>query len=403
MAGTTKGYSISEIQQGPGDLWIIGTAPNDAAVRLTLASDGTPDSTAHPGSYHLGGVMSAINTTVKPKITEIGLDQYDAPVDAFLAELDAKVEAPMAQLESQKLQWALGVGTYATGSGYKQVTWGGTLIVPKVCLAVISPSTVSAGNFVVALMYVAVPAGGFSFTMGRAKQAEYKAQFQGLSDVARTAGKQIGVIYTTLTAPVGGTPTAKNTAVAEIYEGAADLWLISPAPVDATARVTLDATTLTPDSTQHAGAVGLGMTTGPVTFSVTPKLDLVKMDQFDGPVDARLNSISAKIEAEMGQMSMDKLARALGVGNYTLSGGSYAQCTFGGTNQPPAICVAAIGAKRSDTTKAAVACLYRVNAAEGITWSASRTKASTYKVSFTGQADITRTAGKQVGIFHEMI
>ena len=46
MAGTTKSYTPAEIVQGPGDLWVIGQAPSDANVRLTLASDGTPDSTA---------------------------------------------------------------------------------------------------------------------------------------------------------------------------------------------------------------------------------------------------------------------------------------------------------------------------------------------------------------------
>jgi hypothetical protein len=130
---------------------------------------------------------------------------------------------------------------------------------------------------------------------------------------------------------------------------------------------------------------------------------VIKADQFDGPIDAYVGTMAAKIEAEMSQSSMDKLARALGVGNYTLSAGAFAQCTFGGTNQPPAICVAAIGLKRADTTKAVVGCLFRVNAQDGIVWSASRTKQSTYKVMFNGLADTTRTLGKQVGIYHEMI
>jgi hypothetical protein len=33
----------------------------------------------------------------------------------------------------------------------------------------------------------------------------------------------------------------------------------------------------------------------------------------------------------------------------------------------------------------------------------SRKKASTYKVSFSGLLDPTRIAGKQIGVFHEMI
>ena len=403
MAGTAKAYTPSEIIQGPGDLWVIGGVPSDANVRLTLASDGTPDATTHPGSVHLGAVQGAITTTVKPKLVAITADQFDCPVDAYVSELDAKVEGTMAQMEATKLQRAVGVGAYSTGSGYKQVTFGGVLTVPQFCLALISPSRANPNQYVISVLYVAVATGGFSVALGRAKAADYKASFTGLADVTRTAGKTIGVLYQTLANASGGTPTAKSTLVAEIYQGPADLWLVSPAPTDAAMRVTLDAATLTPDSATHGTSMHLGLTTGAVTFKVAPKIDFIKSDQFDAPIDAFVATMSASIEAEMSQSSMDKLARALGVGNYTLSAGVFAQCTFGGTNQPPAICVAAIGLKRSDTTKAVVGCLYRVNAADGITWSASRTKASSYKVLFNGLADVARTAGKTVGIYHEMI
>jgi hypothetical protein len=257
--------------------------------------------------------------------------------------------------------------------------------------------------YVVSILYVGVSTGGFALALGRAKAASYKASFTGLSDPGRTPGQQIGVLYQTLVAASGGTPTAKANDPAQIYEGPADLWLVSPAPTDATMQVTLDAATLTPSSAAHAGAVHLGMTTGAITLTVQPKIDLIKADQFDAPIAAIVGSITAKIEAEMLQSAMDKMARALGVGTYSLSAGNYAQCTFGGTNQPPSICVAVIGQKRTATTKAVVGCLYRVNAADGITWTAQRTKANSYKLGFTGQSDVTRTAGRQVGIFHEMM
>ena len=403
MAGTVKGYAPSEIIQGPGDLWVIGTPPSDANVRITLASDGTPDATAHPGSIHLGAMAAAVTTTVKPKLVSITADQFDCPVDAYVSELDAKIDASMAQMEATKLQRAVGVGVYSTGAGYKQVTFGGVLTVPQMCLAVISPTRANPNQYVISLLYLAVATGGFSLALGRAKAADYKASFTGLSDPTRTAGKQIGVVYQTLANASGGTPTAKSTLASEIYQGPADLWLVSPAPTDAAPKVALDGATLTPDSATHGASAGLGLTVGAVTFKLTPKIDFIKVYQFDWPVDAYVATMSASIEAEMSQSAMDKLARALGVGNYTLSAGAFAQCTFGGTNQPPAICVAAIGLKRSDTTKAVVGCLYRVNAQDGITWSASRTKASTYKVLFNGLADVARTAGRTVGIYHEMI
>ncbi len=180
----------------------------------------------------------------------------------------------------------------------------------------------------------------------------------------------------------------------------------SASPTDAAVRVTLDAATLTPDSTAHASAKHLGATAGEITLTVTPKIGFLRMDQVDASVDVFIESLEAKIEAEMNQSEMQKLSRALAIGSYSGNATpptTWAQVTFGGVDQPAAFCVAAIAKKRSDTSKAAVACLYRVQPTSGIDITMSRKKASTYKISFTGLLDPTRTAGKQIGVFHEMI
>lgn len=403
MAGTAKDIQATEIHQGPGDLWVITTPPVDAAPRLTLASDGTPDSVTHGACVHLGAIQSAITTSVKGKIGMIALDQFDAPLDGFVTDLEASIEAEMAQTEAAKLQRALGVGTYATGAGYKHVTFGGTLAVPTVCVAAISPKRTASTKHIVATLFSAAAVGGFDVKFGRAKSSSYKLKFQALSDLTRTAGKQVGIVHETLAAASGGTPIAKDFTVAEIYQGPADLWLIDPAPTDGATRVTIDAATLTPDATAHANAKHLGGTMGEVTMTVTPKIGYIRLDQVDAAVGVFVEALEAKIEAEMSQSEVLKLSRALGIGNYTTSPGAYSQVTFGGVDQPPAICIAAIAKKRSDTTKAAVMCLYKVLSVGGIGITMSRKKQSTYKVSFTGLLDPTRTAGKQIGIFHEMI
>jgi hypothetical protein len=406
MAGTTKDITPAEVHQGPGELWVIGTPPVDATPRLTLASDGTPDSATHGTCVHLGAIKSAITTAVKPKIGLIGLDQYEAEFDGYVTDLEATIEAEMAQTESAKLQRALGVGTYSTGSGYKQVTFGGNLAVPTACIAAISKKRVSGTKYIVATLFQAAAIGGFQVVFGRAKESSYKAKFQGLADLTRTAGKQLGVVHETLTDAAGGTPTAKDLSVNEMFQGTGDLWLIDAAPTDVATRVTIDAATLTPDATAHANAKHLGGTTGEITMTVTPKLGFGRMDQPDAPIYVFIDSLEAKIEAEMAQTEVQKLQRALGVGTYlgdAIPATTWKQVTFGGTDVPPVYCIAAIAKKRSDLTKAAVMCLYRVNSVGGIEITMSRKKQSGYKVSFTGLLDLTRTSGKQIGIFHEMI
>ncbi len=402
MAGIAKDIKPTEVHQSPADLWVIGTPPADGTPRLTLAADGTPDSVTNGACVHLGALAQAV-TRVKPKIAPIALDQFDAPIDGYATELEAALEAEFYQTEMQKLQRALGVATYSAEAGYKQIVFGGTLTVPTMCIAAISAKRENPLRHLVSVLFKAAATGGFQLSLGRSKANSFKCAFQGLADVARGAGKQVGTIYETLADAAAGTPSAKAFSVTEIQQGPAELWLIDPAPTDAAVRVTLDALTLTPDAAAHANAKHLGGTEGPVTLTVSPKVSFIRMDQFDAPVDATVESIEAKLEATMSQASVEKLALALAVGNYTLTAGAHAQATFGGTSQPPALCIAAIAPKRNDPTKAFGACLFRVHSMDGIEIATSRSKAATYKVTFTGMTDVTRTAGKQIGAVWETV
>jgi hypothetical protein len=350
---------------------------------------------------HLGALQDC-TTTIKPQVNMISLDQLDAPFDLYLGNLDAQLSATFAQTEMSKLARALGVGTYATASGYKQVTFGGTLVVPTYCLAAISPTRAAALKHVVSVLFSAAPAGGFQVIFGRGAPSLYKAKWIGLGDTARAAGKQVGNLYVTLTNASGGTPTANAFSLSEFHQGPGDLWILPDGPTNAEERVTLDATTLTPDATAHVGAIHLGATAGPITLSVVPKISMIKIDQTDSPIGVFVESIEASIECELSQIGVDKLQYALGVGSYTADA-AYKQLTFGGAANPIPFCVAGIAPKRSDATKAFVACLYRVMSTEGVEIKMSRKSPMTYKVKFTALSDPTRTAGKQMGIVHETI
>jgi len=409
-AGTAKDINVIEKHQGPGDLWVITTPPVNATPRLTLASDGTPEKTAHGTCVHLGAIQSAITSMVKGKMAMIDLDQHDAPIDCYPTDLEASIEAEMAQTAAAKLQRALGVGVYSAPTGFKQTTFGGLLVVPTVCISAISPKRTAAAKHIVATLFSAVAVGGFSVSFGRAKTSTYKAKFVGLADLdataARVVTKQVGCWHETLADASSGTVNTKDFTVGEIYQGPADLWLVDAAPADGSEKVTLY-TDLTPDSSVHTACKHLGGTEGEITMTVTPKIGFGRLDQVDAPVYAFVESIEAKIEAEMSQTEMLKLSRALGCGTYaedtTPTPVAWKQLTFGGSTPAAAICIAAIAKKRTDATKVAVMCLYKVQPTSGIEVTMSRKKASTYKVSFSGMLDPTRTAGRQMGIFFETV
>jgi hypothetical protein len=200
-APTAKGYDITAIHQGPGDIWIIGGGPpSDSAQRLTLDEpSGTPDTTAHPASICLGTTESGITFTTKVKLSDITVDQAESPVDAYMDQLECTIEAELSQQSVDLLQNALTTGVYSTASGYKQLTFGGVSIVPNVCVAAITPKRTGTTLWIVSMLYKVVSKGGITIMSMRNKKSTHKIQFTGMSDLTRTAGRQIGVHYETLT------------------------------------------------------------------------------------------------------------------------------------------------------------------------------------------------------------
>jgi hypothetical protein len=387
-------------------LWAVTTAPADATPRLTLAADGTLDSGTNAGT-HLGLAEGATTFAGKTKMEHIAADQADGPVDAYMPEMDASIETTLEQLNAIKLQRMLGVGVYSTAAGYRQMTLGGITAVPSVCLAVISARRDLANAYVYSMLFKAISTGALALAFGRAKPTSYKATFKGLTDPTRTAGRQIGLTVNQLVATAGGTATARDFTPGEIQQGPADLWIIGTPPNDTAQRLTL-ASDLTPDSVAHPNSLCLGLTESAITMTITPKIELIKADQADGAVDAYCTALETKLEATLNQAALAKLTQALGLGTgaYAIDAGGtpgWEQVGVGGLALPSQIAVAAIAPKRSDGTKAWVGLLYKVISGDGVSLVISRAKPGTYKVTFTGLADLSRTAGRQQGIVYETI
>jgi hypothetical protein len=196
VAATSKAYDVTAIRQGPGDLWIIGSPPDNSTVRLALTS-GTPDSVTHANSICLGLTEGPIKVTFKDKLSEIRVDQADGPVGVYKEQVEAMIEAELTQQSVDLLQQALTTGTYSTASGYKQLTIGGVSEVPTAAFAVITPKLGGGGLYTVSLIYKGYVEGLLEASSGRAKKSTHKITIKGLTDLARTAGKQIGVHYET--------------------------------------------------------------------------------------------------------------------------------------------------------------------------------------------------------------
>lgn len=181
--------------------------------------------------------------------------------------------------------------------------------------------------------------------------------------------------------------------------------MLPTAPADSSApQITLDLPSGTPDATTYPTAICLGTSEAGIDFTIKEKFNDISADQFDAPIDSYKESTEGMMEAELSQQSVDLLQYALGTAVYsTVASPGYKQLTFGGISVVPTLCVAAITPKRTGTNLYIVSVLFRVASKGGITIIEGRKKKSTHKIQFAGQADITRTAGRQIGVHYETI
>ena len=170
-----------------------------AAPQLTLATDGTPDATAHPASIHLGAHESAVTFAVTPKMDDIMIDQADGAVARFMPSTEMSLEVELKQLDATIMQYCTPAATFSTAAGYNQLTFGGQAPAALVnyCVAFVAPKRQVAGKYIVSIIFLAQGIVGLNTQVGRAKASTYKAQFKGLTDMTRTPGRQIGVWYET--------------------------------------------------------------------------------------------------------------------------------------------------------------------------------------------------------------
>lgn len=200
-AATPTNFNITKIHQGPGNLWIIGGGVPDSATPQLTMTGGTPDSIAYPLSIHLGATEAGITVVVKPKMEDIKIDQADAPVARYMTALDMSMEADMSQLDPTIIANALPFATFSTqvSPGYNQLTFGGLLgPVPNLCVAMIAPKRTSPLLYIVSILFNGQGTIGLSTVIGRSKPSGNKAKFDGLADITRVAGRQIGVVYETI-------------------------------------------------------------------------------------------------------------------------------------------------------------------------------------------------------------
>lgn len=194
MAATADSYRQDQIILGAGRLYgQVGVPANDARLALTSL---TPDSAS--GAVHLGATKSGAVLTVTTTFQEYFVDEFPDPLIVNLEQTGMMLEGELAGGGDMQLLEYLspGAGTYATGSGYNQLSIGRRAITYQgVC--VVAPRADDSTKVIVAHIYKAINHAGLKANFGRKEQSYTPFQFKGYAITTRDADDTLGMIYTT--------------------------------------------------------------------------------------------------------------------------------------------------------------------------------------------------------------
>ena len=193
MAGTAKTYNSAKIMANSADVWIDVQVPSSGA-RMTLDDPtGTPDSAASPNAKHLGLTEKGSTVSFKTEVQSFEADELTSPWKQQLSNEEATIKGNFLQIEDWTI---LGLitpgGTKSVGAGYEQLTFGGSTTVVTKSIALIAPSALNAGKWVVFHLYKAFNKAGIELALSRKDFSKVPYEFSGLSDTARPQGDQVG-------------------------------------------------------------------------------------------------------------------------------------------------------------------------------------------------------------------
>lgn len=192
MAGTSKAYNTAMVELGPGDIWLNVATPGTGA-RVTIHTDGTPESVANPSAKHLGMTLEGARLIYTPGLTNYESDEQTAAIITQLSGEEARIEGSSLQiLDTALMTYLMAGATYAAGAGYESNTLGGKQTVATFSVLYVAPIYADTSKFLVVSLYKAYNAAGWQADLSRKKMAAVPFNFFGLSIASRAAGDQLG-------------------------------------------------------------------------------------------------------------------------------------------------------------------------------------------------------------------
>lgn len=197
MAGTARSWRTTAVAQNAGDLWgQLAIPAASARITLTAPASGTgktPDATENTNAFHYGATKSGAKLMVKPSFDKFSVDEFRGPILTNVGGLEMGISAELvAVTDMDVIKYQLpGVGTYATSSGYKQVTIGSLAIVYQ-CVALIFPLIEDTTKNGVFMIYSALNDAGVEWSQSRKELGFMPISLVGFEVTTRAATDTMG-------------------------------------------------------------------------------------------------------------------------------------------------------------------------------------------------------------------
>lgn len=164
-------------------------------------------------------------------------------------------------------------------------------------------------------------------------------------------------------------------------------------------RITLDATTKTPDDTANPSAVHLGATQAGAKLSVTTQWQEFFVDEFHAPIVTNVEQVAMTLEGAFAGVRDTALLTLLTPGMGTSASGSgYAQMTFGRRAVAyTSVCI--IAPRYDDPTRVVIAQLYKALNTTGFEASFARKELNYSPFNFKAYEVTSRAAADTLGTF----
>jgi len=200
MAGSTPTWRSTALAVLEGQLWGQLAIPA-ADARVTLHTDGTPESVANPNAFHYGHTKDGSKCRIKASYIEHYADESPSPLVSVVDKVEMAIAGALLAVTDLDVVKNLltGVGTYSTASGYKQVRIGDFAIAYQ-SLALIWPTFASGTYFNVFHLYSTFNKVGIEFDVGRNKMGETPFEFMGHTISTRATTDHTGNYWQTIAA-----------------------------------------------------------------------------------------------------------------------------------------------------------------------------------------------------------